>query len=43
MILVFNHGSAADGTTAVKTVSLPIVQSADPNIVYKTLSSGYFG
>jgi len=42
LTIVFNRGAAADGSAAVKTVSLPIVQSADPNIVYKTLSSGYF-
>lgn len=40
--LVLNRGAAADGSPVAKTVSLPIVQSTDPAIVFKTLSSGYF-
>jgi len=42
MTIVLNRGAVSDGTPAAKTVSLPIVQSTDPALVFKTLSSGYF-
>lgn len=41
MILTANKGARA--VRAEQTVSLPMVQSDDPVVVYKTLSAGYFG
>lgn len=42
-VLVKNRGAAKTSDNGVaSTVLLPVVQSADPIVVYKTLSSGYF-
>lgn len=42
-VLVKNRGAAKTPANGVpSTVLLPVVQSADPAVVYKTLSSGYF-
>lgn len=41
MILVANRG--ARDLQAPRVVSLPVVQSENPVVVYKTLSAGYFG
>ena len=42
-VLVKNRGAAKTPDNGVSaTVLLPVVQSADPSVVYKTLSSGYF-
>lgn len=42
-VLVKNRGAAMTPDNGVtSTVLLPVVQSADPAVVYKTLSSGYF-
>lgn len=42
-VLVKNRGAAKiPDNGASGTVLLPVVQSADPSVVYKTLSSGYF-
>lgn len=42
-VLVKNRGAAKIPDNGVSgTVLLPVVQSADPSVVYKTLSSGYF-
>ena len=40
IMLVANRGARIDQTQ--KVVSLPLVQSEDPVVVYKTLSAGYF-
>ena len=41
MLLVANRG--ARGLQTAQVVSLPVVQSENPAVVYKTLSTGYFG
>lgn len=42
LILVANKNARGDASQARRLVSLPIVQSNDPIVVYKTLSYGYF-
>ena len=42
LTLVANRGVKVGSAEAVRVVSLPLVQSNDPVVVYKTLSVGYF-
>lgn len=42
LMLVANRGSRQDAALAPAMVSLPLVKSEDPVVVYKTLSAGYF-
>lgn len=42
LTLVANRNARVDASQAQQLVSLPIVQSNDPIVVYKTLSYGYF-
>jgi len=42
LILVVNRGAQSSSVREVSTVRLPLVQSDDPIVVYKTLSAGYF-
>ena len=41
-VLTANRGSRYDAALAASLVSLPLVKSEDPVVVYKTLSAGYF-
>lgn len=41
-VLTANRGSRYDAALATSLVSLPLVKSEDPVVVYKTLSAGYF-
>lgn len=41
-VLIANRGSRYDAALTVSAVSLPLVKSDDPVVVYKTLSAGYF-
>lgn len=42
LILTANRGSRYEAAQAASLVSLPLVKSNDPVVVYKTLSAGYF-
>ena len=41
MTLIANRGMRTEGLQAARVVSLPAIQSEDPVVVYKTLSSNY--
>ena len=40
--LVLNRTGNAGQSADIRTISLPVVQSSDPIVVYKTLSAGYW-
>ena len=42
LTVVSNRGARSTAQAGERTVSLPLVQSDDPVVVYKTLSAGYF-
>ena len=42
LTVVANRGARGAAQAGERTVSLPLVQSDDPVVVYKTLSAGYF-
>ena len=42
LTVVANRGARGTAQAGERTVSLPLVQSDDPVVVYKTLSAGYF-
>ncbi len=42
LVVVSNKGAHKNPIQGVRIISLPLVQSSDPIIVYKTLSAGYF-